>query len=194
VETVHFPPNKFKLPFLSSSELATQAAADLTHALLNPQPAGPFCQVGDEQAIALKRLANIFVLAKPKQANTKLAPKDEIENSAPERVQTTISPRRVASQAPRQTSHQHIITSESTPNSHRRQQTPRRRVVTPQMPHGMVRRSARQQFFPQDMMAETLSQVNHCFSISAKTIYTHPPNKKTESVILPEMANAVVCQ
>jgi hypothetical protein len=63
--------------------LAAQAAADLTHALLNPQPAGPFCQVGDEQVIALRRLANIFVSAKPKNANTNLAPQDEIENSAP---------------------------------------------------------------------------------------------------------------
>jgi hypothetical protein len=32
VETVEFFPHKFKLPFPSSSELATQAAADLTHA------------------------------------------------------------------------------------------------------------------------------------------------------------------
>jgi hypothetical protein len=121
VETVEFPPHKFKLPFPSSSELATQAAADLTRALLNPQPAGPFCQVGDEQAIALRRLANIFVSAKPKQANAKLAPQDEIENSAPQRVQTAVSPPRVASQAPNQTPLQHIITSQSTPNSHRRQ-------------------------------------------------------------------------
>jgi hypothetical protein len=75
VETVDFFPHKFKLPFPSSIELATQAAADLTHALLNPQPAGPLCQVGDEQAIALRRLANIFVSAKPKNANNKLAPK-----------------------------------------------------------------------------------------------------------------------
>jgi hypothetical protein len=42
-----FPPHKFKLPFPSSSELATRAAADLTHALLDPKPEGPFCQVGD---------------------------------------------------------------------------------------------------------------------------------------------------
>jgi hypothetical protein len=50
VETVELPPpNKFKLPFPSSRELATQAAADLTHALLNPKPGGPF-----EQAVALK--------------------------------------------------------------------------------------------------------------------------------------------
>jgi hypothetical protein len=47
VETVEFFPHQFKLPFPSSSERATQAAADLTHALLHPQPAGPFCQVGD---------------------------------------------------------------------------------------------------------------------------------------------------
>jgi hypothetical protein len=48
VETVEFFPHKFKLPFPSSMELAKQAAADLTHALLNPQPAGPFWQVSDE--------------------------------------------------------------------------------------------------------------------------------------------------
>jgi hypothetical protein len=193
VETVEFPPHKFKLPFPSSSKLATQAAADLTHALLNPKPAGPFCQVGDEQAIALRKLAHIFVSAKPKQANTKLAPQDEIENSAPQRVHTKVSPLRVASQAPRQTSLQHIMTSQSTPNSHHRQQTTRRRVVTPQTPHGMVRRSARQQNLSQDMMAETMSQANHCFSISSKTKYTHPPNKTTAITISPEMANAVIC-
>jgi hypothetical protein len=61
VETVEFPPHKIKLPFPSSSELATQAAADLTHALLNPKPVGPFWQVSDEQVIALRKLANIFV-------------------------------------------------------------------------------------------------------------------------------------
>jgi hypothetical protein len=57
-ETVELFPHQFKVPFPTSSELTTQAAADLTHALLNPQPAGPFCQVGDEQAVALRRLAD----------------------------------------------------------------------------------------------------------------------------------------
>jgi hypothetical protein len=75
VETVEFFPHQFKLPFPSSSELATQAATDLTHALLDPQPAGPFCQVGDEQAIALRRLANIFGAAKLKCGKEKLTPK-----------------------------------------------------------------------------------------------------------------------
>jgi hypothetical protein len=60
VETVEFFPEEFKLPFLSTQELATQAAKELTHALLHPQPAGPFCQASDEQTLALKRLATIF--------------------------------------------------------------------------------------------------------------------------------------
>jgi hypothetical protein len=185
-------PHKFKLPFPSSIELATQAAADLTHALLNPRPAGPFCQVGDKQAVALRKLANIFVSAKQKHANDKLAPQDEIENSAPQRVQTMISPPRVAIKSLNQTSLQHIIPSQSTPNSHRRQQTPHKRIVTPQTPHGMVRRSTKQQNVSQDMMAETLAQVNHCFSISAETKCTHPSNTN-DVVSSPEMANAVIC-
>jgi hypothetical protein len=111
VETVEFFPHTFTLPFPSSHELATQAAADLMHALLNPQPAGPLCRVGDEQVIALRRLANIFVSAKPR---------NKIDNNAPHRVQTTVSPPRVASQDPERTSLQHSIPSQSTPNLHRR--------------------------------------------------------------------------
>jgi hypothetical protein len=60
VETVDFFPENFKLPFPSTQELAKKAAAELTHALLHPHPAGPFCKVGDEQMLALKRLADIF--------------------------------------------------------------------------------------------------------------------------------------
>jgi hypothetical protein len=193
VETVEFFPHRFKLPFPSSSELATQAAADLKHALLNPQPAGPSYQVGDEQVIALRRLANIFGAAKLKSGKEKLTPQDKVESYAPQRVRTTVSPPRVTSQNPDQTSLQEIISPHSTPNSHRRQQTPHRRVVTPQTPHGMVRRSARHHNLSQDMMAETLAQANHCFSISANTKINHPSTPKTESVILPEVANAVIC-
>jgi hypothetical protein len=60
VETVDFFSEAFKLPFPSAQDLATKAAAELTHDLLHPQPAGPFCKVGDEQTLALKRLADIF--------------------------------------------------------------------------------------------------------------------------------------
>jgi hypothetical protein len=193
VGTVEFFPHKFKIPFPSSIELATQAAVDLIHALLNPQPAGPFCQVGDEQAIALRILTNIFGAAKPKSGNEKLTPQDKVEHNAHQRVQTTVSPPMVANQDPDQTSLQQIISPHSTPNSHRRQQTHHRRVVTPQTPHGMVRRSARQQNLSQDMIAEPLAQANHCFSISPDTKSNHPSNPKTEIVILPAMANAVIC-
>jgi hypothetical protein len=84
----------------------------------------------------------------------------------------------------------------STPNSHRRHKTPARRAVTPQTPHVMVRRSAGQQhMFSQDMIAETISQANHCFSISTnpepKNLTILSGNKKV--IILPEMANAVIC-
>jgi hypothetical protein len=108
-------------------------------------------------------------------------------------VQITVSPPRVASQDPGQTSLQHIIPSQSTANSHRRQHTPLRRIFTPQTPHVMVRRSARQQNMSQDMMAETINQGNHCFSISAQTKYTHQSGTSTDMLNLPEMANAVIC-
>jgi hypothetical protein len=78
----------------------TQAAAELTHALLNLQPAGLFCQVGDEQAIALRKLATIFEASKPNKVNKKLTPQNAVENNAPQRVQTTVSPPRVDTQNP----------------------------------------------------------------------------------------------
>jgi hypothetical protein len=188
VKTVEFFPHRFKLPFPSSSERATQAAADLTHALLNPQPAGPFCQVGDEQAIALKILANIFGAAELKSGKEKLTLQDEVENNAPQRVHTTVSPPRVTSQDPDQTCLQKIISPHPTPNSHRRQHTPHRREVTPQTPHGMVRRSARQQNLSQDMMAETVSQANNCFSISHWRNWgtNSPPHQWKLTIPLPQ--------
>jgi hypothetical protein len=108
-------------------------------------------------------------------------------------VQTTVSPPRVTSQNPDQTSLQNIISPHSTPNSHRRQHTPHRRVVTPQTPHSMVRCSAIQQNLYQDMMDENLAHANHCFSISASTKINHPATPTIASVILPEMVNAVIC-
>jgi hypothetical protein len=60
VETVDFFPKKNTLPFPSAQDLSTKAASELTHALLHPQPAGPFFKVGDEQTLALKCLADIF--------------------------------------------------------------------------------------------------------------------------------------
>jgi hypothetical protein len=161
VETVEFFPHQFKIPFPSSCDLATTAAAELTHALLSPQPAGPLCQVGDEQAIALRKLATIFEASNPHKVISKLTPQINNKNSAPQRVQTTVSPPRVETMIPHEHPIQHII-SPRPPNLHGRQQTPPRRIFTPQS-HGMVRRSARQQNLSQDMMAETMAQANHCF-------------------------------
>jgi hypothetical protein len=192
VETVRFFPHQFKIPFPSSSDLATQAATELTHALLIRQPAGPFCQVGDEQAIALRKLATIFEASKPNKVNRQLTPKIEVENNAPQRVQATVSPPRVDTQNPNQMPIQHIISPHSTPNSHRRQPTPHRRIITPQS-HGMVRRSARQHNLSQDMMAETLAQANHCFSLSANSTCCCSSNPTSHIALSPEMANAVIC-
>jgi hypothetical protein len=108
-------------------------------------------------------------------------------------VQTTVSPLRVAGTDTEQISLQPNSPSQSTPNSHRRQNTPVRRIFTPQTPHVMVRRSARQQKLSQGMMAETINQAHHCFTILAQTKYTQQPSANTEVIILPEMANAVIC-
>jgi hypothetical protein len=43
------------------------------------------------------------------------------------------------------------------------------------------------------MMAETVSQASHCFSISANTKISHSKTPTIENVNLPEMANAVIC-
>jgi hypothetical protein len=72
VETVDFFQEKFTLPFPSPQYMATQAAADLTRAVLHPQLAGPFYQVGDAQTLALKRLAAILEGAT--QRKTKITP------------------------------------------------------------------------------------------------------------------------
>jgi hypothetical protein len=110
-------------------------------------------------------------------------------------VHTTVSPPRVADTDAEQISLQPNTSLQSTPNSHRRQKTPVRRIVTPQTPHVMVRRSTRQHNLSQDMMAETINQANHCFAISAQptTQYSKKPSDNTEIILLPEMANAVVC-
>jgi hypothetical protein len=60
----------------------------------------------------------------------------------------------------------------------------------------MVRSSAGHKYnLSQDMIAETINQANHCFAIS-----TTPGPKNTEKfngnnqvIIMPEMANAVIC-
>jgi hypothetical protein len=196
LETVDFFPEKLTLPFPSAQDLAPQAAAELTHALLHPQPAGPVCKFGEEQTIALKRLADIFEGAIQPKSTVVIPPTDWVENAAPPRVQNTVSPPRVANTTVHQIPPQPTTSSHSTPNSHRRQQTPPIRAVTPPTPHVMVRRSAGQQHnLSQDMIAETISQANHCFSISTNQEPKNSTNLggNNKVIILPEMANAVIC-
>jgi hypothetical protein len=196
VETVDFFPEKFTLPFPSAQDLATQAAADLTHALVHPQPSGPFCKVCDEQTIALKRLADIFEGATQRKSKVMIPSTNGVENAAPPRVQNTVSPPRVANITAQQISPQTTTSSHSTPNSHQRQQTHSRRAVTPPTPHVMVRRSAGQQHnLSQDMIAETIGQENHCFSISKNQEAQNSTNLSGNNkvIIFPEMANAVIC-
>jgi hypothetical protein len=124
--------------------------------------------------------------------NKQLTPQNEEGNNAPQKVQTTVSPPRVDTQNPNQLPSQHIISPHSPPNSHRRQPSPRRRVVTP-LSHGMARRSARQHNLSQDMMAETLAQANHCFSIFANSTSCRSSNPTSPIAFSPKMANAVIC-
>jgi hypothetical protein len=102
----------------------------------------------------------------------------------------------MASTTAQQIPPQPTTSSHSTPNSHRRQQTPARRAVTPPTPHVMVRRSAgKQHNLSQDMIAEIINQANHYFSISTNQEPKNSTNLSGNNkvIILPEMANAVIC-
>jgi hypothetical protein len=192
-----FFPETFTLPFPSAQDLATKVATELIHALLHPQPAGPFCKVGDEKMWSLKRLADIFEGATRQKSRVVMPPTETVGNDAPPRVQNTVSPLRVQNTATQQRVTQQTTSSHLTPNSHRKTHTPHRRAVTPPTPqHVMVRRSASQKKkLSQDMIAETINQANHCFSIT-----TTPGNKTQKKInrnrqiiIMTEMANAVIC-
>jgi hypothetical protein len=141
-------------------------------------------------------LADIFEGATRQKSKVVIPPYKTVEHVAPPRVQNTVSPPRLQNTSPQQRVARKATSSQLTPNSHRRQHTPHRRAVTPPTTHVMVRRSAGQKYnLSQDMMAETINQANHCFSLP-----TTPGPKNTVKVngnnrviILPEMANAVIC-
>jgi hypothetical protein len=113
VETVGFFPETFTLPFPSPQDLATQAATDLTRALLNPQPAGPFFQVGDAKTLALKCLAAIFEGATQRKTKCVVPPTEKGDNNAPPRVRTHVSPPRVPNTKAQHMSPQHTCYTSS---------------------------------------------------------------------------------
>jgi hypothetical protein len=124
------------------------------------------------------------------------SPTEMVENVAPPRVQNTVSPPRVQNTAAQQRMPQQTTSSHLTPNSHCRQHTPHRRAVTPPTPHAMARRSAGHKYnLSQDMIAETINQANRCFSIPTTPgpTNTEKLNSNNPVIIMPEMANAVIC-
>jgi hypothetical protein len=140
VGTVDFPPTKVPIPFPSSKELTTQADKKLTHALLNLKPAGPFCQVGHEQMLALQRLSAIFdgaLLARKKDTTSPLC---EINDSdAPPRVKIAVSPPIVVNCTTPARAVQPTVITSTTPNAHQRLSTTPARQVTPNTLHAMIR-------------------------------------------------------
>ena len=69
-DTVDFFPHYGKIPYRLSTENATIAACELTHALQNPTPSSPFSNIGDKQMEALHQLAELFQQAVTKSDNT----------------------------------------------------------------------------------------------------------------------------
>ena len=57
---VKFHPEKHCMPTDSSTDRISQAAKQLTHALQNPAPSTPFEHVGNDEVVALNKLADIF--------------------------------------------------------------------------------------------------------------------------------------
>jgi hypothetical protein len=195
VETVDFFPEKLTLPFATPQDQATKAAKELTRALLNPQPSGPLCQVGDAQTLALKRLTAIFEGATQHRTTNNVYPVKKNNDNAPTRVPPRVSPPRVPNTADQSLSPGQKNHSDSVQNSYRCF-NPSLRAVTPQTPYAMVRRSATQRYnLSQDMMAESLSQANHCFSISPKRQKqkTNDSMPNDDIIVMPEMANTVIC-
>lgn len=84
-DTVEFFPTHCKLPFVSSAEAATRAAADLAHALANPAPPVPYAKFGDDQLAAIRALAQLFsrATAPPSTTIDTVAPVTPVTPAAP---------------------------------------------------------------------------------------------------------------
>jgi hypothetical protein len=65
VDTVEFSPAKLAMPSMSSKDLASIAALELSNSLQNPAPAAPFSQIGTAQLQALRQLSDMFSAALP---------------------------------------------------------------------------------------------------------------------------------
>jgi hypothetical protein len=169
--------------------LVTEAAKQLTYTLANPQPAGPFTQVNNKQLLALQKLAAIFEGALPKHMQQTLTPLiANGTNYLPLRVDIPMSPQREhhSASSPRVV----VPTSpnQTTPTSHRRLQTIPSRFVTTTTPNHIVRRSEGPHNLSLDMLAETVQQANHIFSLpigpSVTPVLLAPTNKYVIIIII----------
>eukprot|EP00957_Ditylum_brightwellii_P140695 10717480-Ditylum_brightwellii.AAC.1 len=71
------------MPKTASKDASTHAALDLIHALQNPTPATPFNQVGQKQMDALRKLAEIFQTALPKEKSSPVLLKNQADMRHP---------------------------------------------------------------------------------------------------------------
>jgi hypothetical protein len=185
---VESPPTEVQLPFHATRDLATEAAKQLTYALVNPQPAGPFSQVGDDQLMALKKFTAIFEGTLPTHKQRTSTPLLNNTSKSPQRVDINESPHKghMPAAAPRVL--EPTASNQITPNSHRRLQTTPHRFVTPITPHQMARRSAGPLIMSQDILDETVQQENHIFSfpiIPSSTPVIAQPTKNKQMIIMP---------
>jgi hypothetical protein len=146
--------------------------------------------------LAIQRLTVIFEGAISVRKKNTTSPLCEINDSdALPRVQTTISPPRVINGTTTvREAHPPVITS-TTPNSHRRSSTTPDIAVTPNTPYAMIRRSTHQKKLTNDMLAETIQQENHVFSLPTGSTIRLPSLEATDTpiIVMPGMDNAVIC-
>jgi hypothetical protein len=112
-------------------------------------------------------------------------------------VQIAVSPLRVITGATPARVIQPTVITITTPNSHCRLSPTPARPIPPNITHAMIRRSVHQQNLTKqkltnDMLAETIQHANHVFSLP--TIRSPTQNAKNiPIIIMPEMANTVIC-
>ena len=73
-DTVEFFPTHWKMPNVSAHDAAIYAANDLITALTKPQPTNSIISIGDDQIVALQKLATIFQTSITKQISALVVP------------------------------------------------------------------------------------------------------------------------
>jgi hypothetical protein len=114
VDTLKFPPHKFPMPKLSSTDRLIMAANDMSNALKNPHPEVPLSHIGDDTIAALAMLAEIF---KNKFQNVQIVGLPTAPAKAAERTIPTKSSNPIIAYPMPQTRSQSIINAQDTTNA-----------------------------------------------------------------------------